>query len=316
MKEIGGYFELDQFISNHYHKNMIELNTARNALIYLVKSKKIKKLYIPYYLCDSISNVLDKKSIQYEYYNIDKNFNPIFDKILLKNEYLYIVNYYGQISNDNIILFKNKFHNIILDNTHAFFQNPVLDVDTIYSCRKFFGVPDGAYLYTDSVLREELEIDYSKDRMKHILGRFEGTASDYYNEFNKNDEYFKELPIRSMSKLTKNLLGAIDYVNTIKCRNINFKYLYDNLKNENIIEVQSLKGAFAYPLYTKKSIEIRTELIKEKIYIPTLWPNVVEYSNLDSVEYNYALNILPLPCDQRYNLVDMECMLKKLKIYL
>ena len=42
MKEIGGYFELDQLVKKPYHNNMIKLNTGRNALVYLVKSKNMQ----------------------------------------------------------------------------------------------------------------------------------------------------------------------------------------------------------------------------------------------------------------------------------
>ena len=48
MKEIGGYFELDQFINNPYYETMIELNMERNTLIYAIKAKKIEKKYIPF----------------------------------------------------------------------------------------------------------------------------------------------------------------------------------------------------------------------------------------------------------------------------
>lgn len=211
MKEIGGYFGLDQFIDKPYYKNVIELNTGRNALLYLIKSRKIKRLYIPYYLCDSVSNILEKYENDFEYYYIDNEFNPIFDKVLEEYEYLYIVNYYGQLTNERINYLQQKHGRIIIDNTHAFFQKPIQGIDTIYSCRKFFGVPDGAYLSTDSLLEEELEIDISKHRMSHILGRFEGVASDYYNDFQENDDLFKSEPLKYMSKLTKNILGAIDY---------------------------------------------------------------------------------------------------------
>ena len=82
MKEIGGYFQLDQFVNNPYYENMVELNTGRNALIYLIKTKKIKKLYLPYLLCNSVPNKLDMHAIEYEYYRINKNFLPEFKKKL------------------------------------------------------------------------------------------------------------------------------------------------------------------------------------------------------------------------------------------
>src|SRR5665648_562646 len=196
MKEIGGYFGLEQLIKKELYSNLISLNTARNALLYLIKAKKINKIFIPYYLCNSVSDVLISNKIDFEYYNIDAMFNPIFEKELKENEYLYIVNYFGQINNKKISSLKHKHRRIIIDNTQAFFQTPLDGIDTIYSCRKFFGVPDGAYLSTDKRLSEELEIDISRERMTHILGRYEGVASDYYSHFRKNDTSLKSEPLK------------------------------------------------------------------------------------------------------------------------
>lgn len=313
MKEIGGYFQLDQLIDKPYHENLVELNTGRNALLYLVKAKKINKIYLPYFLCNSVSDLLIKQGIKFEYYHIGKNFSPIFEEKLKKDEYLYIVNYYGQITEDVINKFKRAYKNIILDNTQSFFQKPISGVDAIYSCRKYFGVPDGAYLSTNAYLDEILEEDQSSSRMKHILGRFEGQASDYYNDFKKNDEAFKELPIRIMSQLTRNILGAIDYEKVIESRNKNFEYLRNRLADINILDIKLPYGPFAYPYYVKNGIEIRKKLAEKKIYIPILWPNVLKEKLEDSVEYDYAANILPLPCDQRYGIDDMSYLVSNLK---
>lgn len=313
MREIGGYFELDSLINSPYHENLVELNTGRNSLLYLVKAKKISKIYLPYFLCNSVSDMLSKHGINFEYYCIGKDFLPIFEEKLKKDEYLYLVNYYGQITYDVVKKFKEQYNNIILDNTQSFFQKPDLDIDTIYSCRKYFGVPDGAYLSTNVVLDEILEEDQSGSRMKHILGRFEGQASDYYNEFKKNDEAFKELPIKSMSKLTRNILGAIDYEKVIGTRNRNLEYLHDCLGDRNILDIKLTYGPFAYPYYVENGIEIRKKLAEKKIYIPTLWPNVLVENLENSIEYDYAANILPLPCDQRYGIDDMKILLKELE---
>ena len=47
-------------------------------------------------------------------------------------------------------------------------------------------------------------------------------------------------------------------------------------------------------------------MIKEKIYIPLLWGNVLDENEEDSIEYKYVINILPIPCDQRYNEENMK----------
>lgn len=314
MKEIGGFFQLDHLSNNPYYENLVELNTGRNALLYLAKAKEIRKIYLPYFLCSSISDMLSKHKINYEYYRISKEFFPIFNQVLKNAEYLYVVNYYGQITNGVISEFNDKYKNIILDNTQSFFQKPIPGVDTIYSCRKYFGVPDGAYLSTDTILDKKLEEDQSVFRMKHILGRYEGQASDYYDEFKKNDELFKELPLRKISQLTKNILGAIDYKIVIESRNNNFEYLHCRLKHTNVLHVKAPYAPFAYPYYVENGIEIRKKLADKKIYVPTLWPNVLKENREDSVEYDYAANILPIPCDQRYDIKDMKRIIKELKI--
>lgn len=309
MKEIGGYFGLEQLISNEYYNDLIPLNSGRNALLYILRAKKIDKLYVPYYLCNSVSDTLKRNGYDFEYYHIDPYFMPIFNKTLVNNEYLYIVNYFGQLNNGKVIDLKQKYNQIILDNTHAFFQKPVDKIDTIYSCRKFFGVSDGAYLSTDVKIKDNLEVDSSKDRMTHILGRYEGMASEYYNDFQNNDKAFKSEPLKHMSKLTHNILGAIDYERVRKIRNENYEYLHGKLGMYNKIKLIPPDGAFSYPLYIKNGIEVKKELAKKKIYVPTLWPNVLDDTSEDIIEHDYASNILPLPCDQRYKIEDMEYML-------
>lgn len=313
MKEIGGYFELENLISNEYYKDLISLNTGKNALRYLIKARTIKKLYIPYYLCDSVIDLLKFNCFDFEYYKIDSDFMPIFNKILSNDEYLFVVNYYGQIDNEKVEYLKHKYHQIILDNTQAFFQKPFAHVDTIYTCRKFFGVPDGAYLSTDIRLDEVLDTDRSKDRMTHILGRFEGFASEYYSNFQNNEDILANEPIKYMSKLTHNILGAIDYVSVCQTRNRNYAYLEKELGIYNGLKTKVPQGAFAYPFYTKNGLEIRKELAKRKIYIPILWPNVLTDTPVDCIEYDYAANILPLPCDQRYSIDDMKSMINEIK---
>jgi hypothetical protein len=158
-----------------------------------------------------------------------------------------------------------------------------------------------------------LEIDISRERMAHILGRYEGKASDYYSHFQNNDASFKSEPLKYMSKLTHNILGAIDYERVRQIRNENYACLESVLGNRNKLNLIAPDGAFAYPFYVENGIEIRKALAQKKIYIPTLWPNVLTDKPEDCIEYKYVANILPLPCDQRYGVEDMITIIKCLR---
>lgn len=313
MREIGGYFALEELIGKEYHENCICVNSGRNALLYILKSMKVKRLYLPFFLCDSVKDMCKKYKYKTQYYAIDNNLYPIIDWNLGDDEYLYIVNYYGQLTEEKIILLKDKFNNVILDNTQAFFQKPIGEIPTIYSCRKFFGVPDGAYLYTDVRIREALPHDVSRIRMKHLLGRYEETAQGFYSDFKENEDSFEQEPLKYMSALTHNFLKGIDYASVRKKREENFLELDSALGDSNKLLWIMPEGPFAYPYYTDDGIRIRRILQEKKIYIPTLWPNVLEDMPEDSFEYQCSANILPLPCDQRYSNKDMEYIIEELK---
>ena len=316
MKEIGGYFGFETLISNEYHNELLKLNTCRNALIYLLKKRNIKKVYLPYYLCDSVSNACSKYDIAFEYYPVTEDFLPSIDVVCKENEAVYIVNYFGQISNEVLITLNKQYKRIVVDNSQAFFQKPLPDIDTIYSCRKFFGVPDGAYLHTNANIGADLDADYSKERFKHLFGRFESTASEYYMAFKENDKLLGEEPIKTMSKLTENLMGAIDYRRAEQKRTENFCYLHEHLQKRNILSLKSVHGAFAYPFYIEDGMGVKKHLAEKKIYIPTLWPNVLEDAPNDTFDYRYAKDILPIPCDQRYDISDMNYILEELECIL
>lgn len=313
MKEIGGYLQLDDLRNTPYYSEMKELNSGRNALAYLVKSRNIEKIYLPEFLCESVSGVLGKHGVRYETYRVNENFQIDFDKEIYKNEYLYVVNYYGQLTDEYLESIIEEYKEVIIDNTQAFFQGPLEGVDTIYSLRKYFGLPDGAYLFTNTELAIPLEEEKTSNRLSHIFGRYEGKASDYYTDFKKNDGTFEKSELKKISKISHNLLGALDYKKIKTTRENNFKYLHNNLKDQNPIKLIIPIGPFAYPFYVENGAEIRTQLAKKEIYIATLWPNVVKDSKKGTIEYNLATNILPIPCDQRYDLQDMERILKELR---
>lgn len=312
MKEIGGYIELDTCRHAMLHEDAILLNCGRNALAYLLEAKGIKKLYLPYFLCDSVANVCKKYGVEVAFYHIGENWLPK-DLVIDGDAWLYIVNFYGQITKEDLTRLVDEYHNVIIDNAQAYFDAPLANVDTLYTCRKFFGVSDGAVLYTNSKLERSLEIDESFNRIHYVLGRYERTASEFYEEAAKNNDIFDNEPIKEMSRLTRNLLRSIDYEYVKQIRTNNFAYLYEKLREINKLNVRLIEGAFMYPLLIDDGMKIRKQLQQMKIYIPTLWPNVLEGCEPVTLEYKFAAEILPIPVDQRYGIEDMEYLVEVIR---
>jgi len=192
-------------------------------------------------------------------------------------------------------------------------MKPINNCDTFYSARKFFGVPDGAYLFSEKKLHAELEYDYSNIRMEHLLGRIEEGAEKYYPKFKENDDSLIGQPIKKMSKLTQSLMKNIDYDKVAEIRFNNFNYLHSKLKdaNEIIIDTVSITVPMVYPYLVKNGSEIKKKLISNKIFVATFWPNVREWDNdKESYENYLAANLLAIPIDQRYCLDEMEKILE------
>lgn len=305
MKEYGGYIELDTYRLPMLHNGAKALNCGRNCLAYLIKARNIKKLLLPYFMCDSVFDLCRKYSVELRFYHINEKFMP--EQIQLEDdEWLYVMNYYGQLTQDYLCGLKKEYDRVIIDNAQAYFDEPIENTDTLYTCRKFFGVADGAFLYTDVNLNEDIPLDESFDRMHFLLGRYERSASEFYSEYSMNNHMFADEPIKQMSKLTENLLHGIDYTYVRQRRTQNFKAYNEMLGNINQLELREAEGAFAYPLMVSNGAALRKALQQKKIYIPTLWPNVLNETETDSTEYRMVDNILPLPCDQRYDINDIK----------
>ena len=309
MEAIGGYFELELKKGKHYHENAIRLNTARNCLEYILRAKKYTKIYIPYYTCDVILEPLNLLSISYEFYHINELLEPVNDVIIKSNEVYLYTNYYGIKQEAVIRLAKLYKQQLIVDNAQAFFAPPLEGIDTFYSARKFFGVADGAYLYTNKTI-EVLEQDVSYERMSHLIKRIDLGARDGYADFQRNDQSLIRQPIKRMSKLTEAILSNIDYELAKNQRLQNYEYLNKHLDNTN--EFHFSLGNSDTPmvyLYLAKDQLLKDIMIKNNVFVATYWPNVVQWANPDDLEHYLTTNLLSIIIDQRYCENEMKLIL-------
>ena len=149
-REIGGYLELERNRFPLLHESALALNCGRNALRYLLEQRKIRALLLPSFLCDTVRSVCSGVSCRT--YPVSTDFLPQFPDPA-EDEWLYVVNYYGQLPAAFLAELRQRFPRLIIDNAQAYFEPPLPETDTLYTCRKFFGVPDGAFLYTDACFR-------------------------------------------------------------------------------------------------------------------------------------------------------------------
>ena len=314
MDAIGGYFSLELSMREEYHKDALRLNTARNSLEYILRARKYDKVYLPYYTCDVVLEPFKKLNLSYEFYHINLHLE-LNDTISLKeNEALLYTNYFG-LKQRYVEQLAGKYGSqLIVDNTQAFYAKPLDGIDSFYTCRKFFGVADGAYLYTDKLLEGGFEQDESFNRMAHLLKRIDLSAEKGFADFRKVDDGLDNQPIREMSKLTQRIMQSIDYEAAVKKRRENFQILQEQLGEKNNLELRLDDDTvpMVYP-YLVSLEGLREKLIENKIFVARYWPNVFDWTSKDDIEYYLANQLQPLPIDQRYGenqmnrIIDIIC---------
>ena len=313
VKAIGCYFNLQLPALDEYHPSLIKLNTGRNALEYILKVNGYSCIYIPYFTCEVILEPIKKLGIQYHFYTLDKNLDPIIDFEIEANECFLYTNYFGikQLTVNNLA---KMDMNLIVDNSQAFFLKPIAAIDTFYSCRKFFGVPDGAYLQSNLIRSTQFERDISYDRMSHLLISIDQSIEKGFEAYKSNNDILSRNPIRRMSFLTEYLLKSIDYEACRLIRNKNFKILHEALSDKNQLEIDTsfINGPLCYPFLINKE-NLKKKLITKRVFTPVYWPNVFKWTTDKMFENYLAHNLVSLPIDHRYNEEDMERIINYLK---
>jgi len=322
IKPIGGYFEIAdcEQADNFPYKNGVLLNTARNALEYILRSiKGINLIYLPHFTCEVVLEPIKKLKLPYKFYHINQQLE-IADEITLKDgEYIIVDNYYG-IKDGYIQSLHKKYGNhLIVDCAQSFFTSVSLGIKTFYSARKFVGVADGGIAYLGNESGAELsiyDVEPTETHSDHLYVRKEQGPEAGFKIYQANEVKLDNQPIRLMSDTTRQILESVDYDKMRRIRRDNFKLLHKALSQMNILsdicDIDECSVPLVYPFYCNNASEVRGMLRKNRIFTAQYWPNILRECSTDSVEYELTSNIVSLPVDQRYGEEDMNRIIRLL----
>jgi len=326
-KAIGGYLELlagsTNFSTLWKNDNMYGFNSGRNAFEAYLINAGVTKVYLPSYICPVVLEPLKRHSIPYEFYSINRQLESDFflDPPQQTGKLILFVNYFG-IKDRFATGITERFKNVIVDNSQAFYSSYPGAVATFNSCPKFFGVPDGGFLNGNKI-KEKIELmglaeDTSGGKLKHLVISLEKEPEDGYPSFLELEESLINLPLKRMSAVTRSLLSQIPFEQFRKQRVSNFIYLQDALgdKNELLIETEGIVGPLVFPFLYPDGKRIKSKLIEERIFIPTYWPDIEEKLPFTETEKYLCDNLIPLPIDQRYGLKEMKRVIERVLAFI
>lgn len=317
---IGGYLGLElPFHETNIDRAMVRTNSARSALKLVLNSIDAKKIWLPAYVCDAVVVAVTELGIAFDYYRVDKDFNVSSAVQLTGGECILIVDYYG-LCGDSVKRNVDRFgpDKVIVDCSQAFFAERTPSLATIYSPRKFFGLPDGGLLYSEDfrICQPGQRDSSSESRMLHLMRRLANAPETGYQEYLDAEQAIRELPILGMSALTERLLMAMDYESVKVARAHNARYLHERLGRYNQLNLWFDDQAvpLCYPFLPNVKTASRSELINSRVFAASYWTEVLVRVEEGSFEWNMAANGLFLPCDQRYCEEDMDRIIHLLAI--
>lgn len=311
MKPVGGYFELELSMGEQgYHQTPHTFKSGRSALHYILNICKPATVYVPYYTCKAMLQSFEAANVPFTFYNINEVLEPVDLPELKSDEYFLYINYFD-IKGETVKRLSDKYKDkLIVDCTQAFFAKGNGRSWFFNSCRKFFGVPDGAYVYApDQVTLPAVGSRNESYTLDHLVKRFNGHAREGYAAFQQNEQYC-DAAITRMSAITQHLLSHIDYKEVIKKRRAHFNYLHQAFKAINQLHVVPNEESvpMVYPLLPAMAIN-RQALYNNEFFIPTFWAEVINGATDGyDTEKRLAGKLLPLPIDHRYSLHDLEQM--------
>ncbi len=323
-------------------EEVVYFSLCREALLTIAihNSEKGKRVLVPAYTCQTVLYPFQQEGWAIEYYNITNQLRIDTEDLWSKYEAfkpnLCIAHpYYGadlnQLELKSLAALKDQGCILVEDLTQCVFSTQYSKIFDYFtgSYRKWFPIPDGAFLIGKNLSQEEKEenqefVQAMADAM-YLRGTFHQTGDVNVKDISRRvcniaiGHISGAIVPHKISDLSMTLLSKIDVEATKKQRFTNYKYLYDNLHGgndcfpvERNFEELTCSPLF-FPIYVKDRPALQKKLAQQEIYAPVLWP-----VHTDTVLINEGIKriydeILMLPIDQRYGVEDMKRMIEVIK---
>ncbi len=301
MKPIGGYFELElPPPARCRHPQALAFATGRACVAAILDAMSPRVVHVPAWACEALYEPMRRASVPIRLYALGPTLAPATVPRVGAGELLIMLNAFGTLDAVAAELAADLGDRLVVDNSHAFFAPGIAGAWAFNSARKFFGVPDGAYLYPARRMAAPAPAD-SHLPAEHLIARLGGDPEAGYRRFREHEALLSDAQ-PGMSRLAARILATVDYRRVAERRRRNYALLHSRLGAENRLEadLDAVDVPMCYPLLPRGGLE-RQALIARRIFVPRFWHSVLDRPGEDFVwERQLAARLLPLPVDQRY----------------
>ena len=312
MKGIGGFFELElPHGGERPHPRALALNTGRACLMVMLRSLRPMRVYVPFYTCDATLEPFELLGIETRTYGIGETLFPIELPPLGADEYMLWTDYFGTCAEHTRGLKELFGEQLLIDDTHNFFREGHQRHWSFTSARKYFGVPDGAFLYTPYPISFDAS-PFTGISLTHGLLRRLGRSGEAFAAYQAYERSL-DCSVHRISDVSERLLRGVDMTAVAAVRRENFVFFHAALGPHNQLRLSDTDQVpFCYPYFPRRPVD-RAALHARGYFIPCLWPEIEQRTERGfDFERRFSAQLLPLPIDHRYTPVDLQGLIDNL----
>ncbi|MBS0381949.1 MAG: hypothetical protein JSR56_05905 [Proteobacteria bacterium] len=312
MAAIGGYFALerDSGAGLGWIDDAVRYQSARSAIAAVLNTARPAKVWAPNFICGAVNDTLRAFGAPVKRYTLSETLGIPGHVEPAATDLLVCVDYFG-IHANAVAEAIGRFGagRMLIDASQSMYLRAPTGASTVYSPRKFFGVPDGGMLRTALSVPHPYapnEVD-SLTRSRHLLARRMGLVDAGYALFQEAEASLSGCPPVAMSQFTTALLRSVDCETAAIRRTRNYRHLATRLRAQGF-EVPFLPRdavPLCCPVRCKDAARVRRELATRCLFTPIYWPDA-DIPDSDRVGLRLRDHTVYLPCDQRYGESDMS----------
>lgn len=321
---VGGEFELDPNMMKAVHRlshfeGFVQFSTGRGALYGILRNIEINFpsidcILLPDYLCDTIVRIVEQAGFRVAFYHITDFLVPdeSLEMYLSNKVAVLLINYFGIVNTESIVVnIKNSFPDIpvVLDQVQDLdgFLNRNSDADYCFtSLRKWLGVPDGAFVKTKFLFKNDLlenkfaQLKFVGQILKNYRDLSCITDDTYLRLFEESEDILKNNFYSKISEFTSMIVKNIDFDKMFEDRKKNGTYLRNRICNVLDVQECDVRGQMFIPIFVKDNKILRNFLFSKNIFCPIHWINSL---GLRQKLYDKELSLI---IDQRYSENEMD----------
>jgi len=322
---------------------------ARGGLLTAINTFKLTRgtensvVFLPEYICDTVTVMLKKCSVKYKYYRVTKDLYPDLDSLkqITSNDILLIVNYFGLTAHTEqlkkFLALKNPY--LIEDYAHSMlpyedFSSKIIGDAAIFGLRKALPLPDGGALYLKA--HPIIPIFFNNERRGLYRSPWKMIIQNYFPNFRAINKlttlpekrqsmhppsYYEFSYSRPISLRSSKIANTFNYKHLLNLRKKFFNQYLEGLSSIGDIEIPLLMKSevqfvpWVFFFYTSRAEELINYLRKKGIastFFPDLPQEIIDSKNFSQTKF-LANQSVTLPLHQNLTIDQIILIINAIK---